>query len=116
MAAITEIFRFYLVNMLLMKHYRQKHGKILNFNFSCSVDKTVRFWNLNGQYLATLGCFKKWIRLIPDQVVPKTIDIRIPPDIKRIASDTTLKVIFTVKNICIYRIKSYNLYHNISDN
>ncbi|KAJ8721739.1 hypothetical protein PYW07_002514 [Mythimna separata] len=47
-----------------------------------SADYSVRLWRLSGEYLQTLGSFVPW-----------TLDVtRFPPDVKKVASFTTLKV------------------------
>nr|CAD7572926.1 unnamed protein product [Timema californicum] len=58
--------------------------------FSSSSDHTVRLWTLGGRYVGTLGTFQPWINLQND-MEPQG-PFRIPPDIKRVASSTTLKV------------------------
>nr|CAD7403814.1 unnamed protein product [Timema poppensis] len=59
--------------------------------FSSSSDHTVRLWTLGGRYVGTLGTFQPWINLQND-MEPQG-PFRIPPDIKRVASSTTLKVL-----------------------
>lgn len=61
--------------------------------FSASADLTARIWTLGGRYIGTFGSPLKWKALSPTQLVPENYPFRIPPDIKRIASSTTLKVI-----------------------
>lgn len=48
-------------------------------------------WTLGGRYLQTVGTFKSW-KKIEDDGLPEDFDYSIPPDIKRIASSTTLRV------------------------
>ncbi|KAL1131814.1 hypothetical protein AAG570_011426 [Ranatra chinensis] len=55
-------------------------------------DCSVRFWTLGGQYIGTLGGTMEWPRISPNK--PARLNkCRIPPDIKRVASSTTLKVL-----------------------
>lgn len=59
-----------------------------------SSDFTVRIWTLSGQYIGTLGSPIKWnIHLTPNGVQLNDFNFRIPPDIQRVASSTTLKVL-----------------------
>ncbi|CAK9804570.1 WD repeat-containing protein on Y chromosome [Anthophora plagiata] len=61
---------------------------------SGSTDHTVRLWTLGGRYISTLGTFKPWSPILP--TIPAYHyfkDYRHPPDIKRFASSTTLKVL-----------------------
>lgn len=48
-------------------------------------------WTLGGRYLQTVGTFKPW-KKIEDNGLSDDFDYSIPPDIKRIASSTTLRV------------------------
>jgi len=67
-------------------------------NDSGSVDHTVRLWSFGGRYLSTLGTFRDWVPILPTIPVEKYFDnYRLPVDIKRFASFTTLKVKY--KNI-----------------
>ena len=50
-------------------------------------------WSLGGRYLGTLGGLVPWKTLIPNVPVDELLDFRIPPDINKVASSTTLKVI-----------------------
>lgn len=60
---------------------------------SGSADHSVRLWTLGGRYLATLGTFRPWSTILPDSPAHSYFkNYRIPPDVKRIASFTTLKV------------------------
>lgn len=59
---------------------------------SASSDATARIWTLGGRYIGTLGSPIKWEELVPLQPVRDGYPFRIPPDIKRCASSTTLKV------------------------
>lgn len=60
---------------------------------SSSSDYTVRIWTLSGQYIGTLGSPIGWDHLSPNCPVPDEYNFRIPPDIQRVASSTTLKVL-----------------------
>ncbi|XP_044599584.1 WD repeat-containing protein on Y chromosome [Cotesia glomerata] len=61
---------------------------------SGSVDRTVRLWTLGGQYISTFGTFKSWKTILPN--IPAATyyeDYDIPPDIQKIGSSTTMKVL-----------------------
>ncbi|XP_023312310.1 WD repeat-containing protein on Y chromosome-like [Anoplophora glabripennis] len=60
---------------------------------SCSADFSVRMWTLGGRYLQTIGTFKPWKNIRQGQPVPPTFQFSIPPDIKKVASSTTLRVL-----------------------
>ncbi|KAL6441022.1 hypothetical protein ACFW04_003411 [Cataglyphis niger] len=61
---------------------------------SGSADRTVRLWSFGGRYISTLGTFRDWIPLLPNIAVQKYFEnYKIPADIKRFASFTTLKVL-----------------------
>ncbi|XP_053594099.1 WD repeat-containing protein on Y chromosome [Microplitis demolitor] len=61
---------------------------------SGSSDRTVRLWTFGGQYIATLGTFKEWKTILPNVPAAKYYeDSKIPPDISKIGSSTTLKVL-----------------------
>ncbi|KOC66274.1 WD repeat-containing protein on Y chromosome [Habropoda laboriosa] len=61
---------------------------------SGSVDHTVRLWSLGGRYISTLGTSKPWSPILPTIPAYQYFkDYRDPPDIKRFASSTTLKVL-----------------------
>lgn len=65
----------------------------LNLINSGSADRTVRLWSLGCRYISTLGTFRDWIPILPTVPVHKYFeDYRLPADIKRFASSTTLKV------------------------
>ncbi|XP_044731948.1 WD repeat-containing protein on Y chromosome [Chrysoperla carnea] len=59
---------------------------------SCSSDRSARLWTLGGKYLGTLGTFRSWTHLPSYGLPPDNIEYRVPPDVKRVASWTTLKV------------------------
>lgn len=63
------------------------------FFFSASHDCSCRLWTLGGRYLGTLGTPLPWKRISPFETVDEHKPYRLPPDIKKIASSTTLKVI-----------------------
>nr|XP_021191177.2 WD repeat-containing protein on Y chromosome [Helicoverpa armigera] len=55
----------------------------LNLICTGSSDYSVRLWRISGEYLQTLGSFVPW-----------TLEVtRFPPDVKKIASSTTFKVL-----------------------
>lgn len=59
---------------------------------SSSTDHSVRIWTLSGRYIGTLGSPISWEKLSSSECPNSDYDFRIPPDIKRIASSTTLQV------------------------
>ncbi|KAE8751897.1 hypothetical protein FOCC_FOCC001374 [Frankliniella occidentalis] len=63
--------------------------------FSSSADRSVRLWSFSGEYIATLGTMLPWPELFPDSVWEPAIDQppRVPADLKRVSSSTTLKVL-----------------------
>ncbi|XP_017784579.1 PREDICTED: WD repeat-containing protein on Y chromosome [Nicrophorus vespilloides] len=60
---------------------------------STGADYTARLWTLGGRYLGTLGTFKPWDFIDPDKVVDTTFKLKIPPDIRRVMSSTTCRVL-----------------------
>ncbi|XP_043800369.1 WD repeat-containing protein on Y chromosome isoform X5 [Apis laboriosa] len=61
---------------------------------SASTDHSVRLWTFGGRYISTFGTFKPWSPILP--MIPTYQyfkDYRLPPDIKKVASSTTLKVL-----------------------
>lgn len=60
--------------------------------FSSSTDHSCRIWTLSGRYVGTLGSPINWEKLSPTEQPKDDYKFRIPPDIKRIASSTTLQV------------------------
>ncbi|KAH0822280.1 hypothetical protein GEV33_000511 [Tenebrio molitor] len=61
---------------------------------SSSVDYTVRMWTLGGRYLQTLGTFKAWKHVPTDpEVQSEMFEFTTPPDIMRLGSSTTLRVL-----------------------
>ncbi|XP_030753243.1 WD repeat-containing protein on Y chromosome isoform X2 [Sitophilus oryzae] len=60
---------------------------------SCSADFSARMWTLGGRYLQTIGTFKKWKLINPETKIPDDFEYSIPPDIKRVGSSTTLRVL-----------------------
>ncbi|KAJ8982884.1 hypothetical protein NQ317_004314 [Molorchus minor] len=60
---------------------------------SASTDYSARMWTLGGRYLQTLGTFKPWKNIKPEGVIPKDFEFGIPPEIKRVASSTSLRVL-----------------------
>lgn len=50
-------------------------------------------WSLGGRYLGTLGTPLPWKKLSPFEPVEEQFTrYRMPPDIKKVASSTTMKV------------------------
>ncbi|XP_067624274.1 WD repeat-containing protein on Y chromosome [Eurosta solidaginis] len=62
-----------------------------------SHDCSCRLWSLGGRYLGTLGTPLPWIKLSPFETVEEDNRYRMPPDIKKVASSTTMKVISGVQ-------------------
>ena len=63
---------------------------------SASADQSVRLWTLGGEYLGTLGMVLPWPQLVPDlEWDPGDQPARIPADLKRVSSSTTIKVSLT---------------------
>ncbi|KAK2585795.1 hypothetical protein KPH14_010400 [Odynerus spinipes] len=61
---------------------------------SGSADHTVRLWTLGGRYISTLGTFREWTPILPHIPAFKYFQhFRLPMDIKRSASFTTMKVL-----------------------
>uniref|UniRef100_A0A1I8MCB5 WD repeat-containing protein on Y chromosome n=1 Tax=Musca domestica TaxID=7370 RepID=A0A1I8MCB5_MUSDO len=59
-----------------------------------SHDCSCRLWSLGGRYLGTLGSPLPWMKISPfESVEEKYEKFRMPPDIKKVASSTTMKVI-----------------------
>uniref|UniRef100_A0A1I8PB56 WD repeat-containing protein on Y chromosome n=1 Tax=Stomoxys calcitrans TaxID=35570 RepID=A0A1I8PB56_STOCA len=59
-----------------------------------SHDCSCRLWSLGGRYLGTLGTLLPWMTFSPFQPVEEDKTIyRMPPDIKKVASTTTMKVL-----------------------
>ncbi|XP_011187395.2 WD repeat-containing protein on Y chromosome [Zeugodacus cucurbitae] len=58
-----------------------------------SHDCSCRLWSLGGRYLGTLGTPLPWLKLTPFESVEEDQRYRMPPDIKKVASSTTMKVI-----------------------
>ena len=53
---------------------------------------------LKGQYVGTLGSPVKWESITPNETIPPDFAHRLPPDLKREISFTTLKVLTGGKN------------------
>lgn len=62
------------------------------FYYSCSSDKSIRIWTVNGKYLGTLGTFKPWRHISYNEAPNDADEYLMPADIKRCASSTTFKV------------------------
>lgn len=70
--------------------YVEKHELLL----TSSSDHSVRLWTLGGRYIGTFGSPVAWNEIDrTDPTLPKELMFRIPPDIKREASFTTLHVL-----------------------
>ncbi|CAD6999267.1 unnamed protein product [Ceratitis capitata] len=66
-------------------------------NYCGSHDCSCRLWSLGGRYLGTLGTPLPWLKLSPFETVEEDHRYRLPPDIKKVASSTTMKVITGVQ-------------------
>uniref|UniRef100_A0A1B0FDX8 WD repeat-containing protein on Y chromosome n=1 Tax=Glossina morsitans morsitans TaxID=37546 RepID=A0A1B0FDX8_GLOMM len=63
-----------------------------------SHDCSVRLWSLGGRYLGTLGTPLPWRKMSPfEPITDEARGLRFPPDIKKVASSTTMKVISGVQ-------------------
>ncbi|KAJ8932564.1 hypothetical protein NQ318_023097, partial [Aromia moschata] len=60
---------------------------------SCSTDYSARMWTLGGRYIQTIGTFKDWKKIAPGKSLDEEFQYDIPPEIKRNASSTTLRVL-----------------------
>nr|XP_012140683.1 PREDICTED: WD repeat-containing protein on Y chromosome-like [Megachile rotundata] len=61
---------------------------------SGSADHTVRLWTLGGRYISTFGTFRQWSPILPTMPAYQYIkNYRFPPDLKRFASSTTIRVL-----------------------
>lgn len=60
---------------------------------SGSSDNSVRLWTVSGRYIGTLGSPVPWRQLSSVQPPSENYKFRIPPDIRRVISSTTLKVL-----------------------
>lgn len=60
---------------------------------SGSSDNSVRLWTISGRYIGTLGSPVPWRQLSSIEPSTKNYKFRIPPDIRRVISSTTLKVL-----------------------
>ena len=58
-----------------------------------SGDKSVRLWSISGQYFGTFGSPVPWTILPSLEPPGENFNFRIPPDLKRELSFTTLKVL-----------------------
>ncbi|KAH8378190.1 hypothetical protein KR093_009950, partial [Drosophila rubida] len=66
--------------------------------FTGSHDYSCRLWTQGGRYLGTLGTVLPWSKLTPfERAGEDNRMYRLPPDIKKVASSTTLKVISGVQ-------------------
>lgn len=60
---------------------------------SSSSDQSVRLWHLSGQYIGVLGSPIKWMELSSNVPPSPDYNYRLPPDLKREISYTTMKVL-----------------------
>lgn len=60
---------------------------------SGSSDNSVRLWTISGRYIGTLGSPVPWRQLSSIAPPSENYKFRIPPDIRRVISSTTLKVL-----------------------
>ncbi|CRK91080.1 CLUMA_CG004768, isoform A [Clunio marinus] len=90
-----EIFTSNQVNPKLLNCYQGHKKPITNLIFSdrneimisSSYDKSVRFWNLSGQYIGTIGSPMKWTNLSANKGVPPDFNYRIPSDLRSVEID-----------------------------
>nr|B7FF06.1 RecName: Full=WD repeat-containing protein on Y chromosome; Short=WD40 Y [Drosophila grimshawi]DAA06440.1 TPA_inf: WD-40 domain protein [Drosophila grimshawi] len=67
--------------------------------FTGSHDYSCRLWTQGGRYLGTLGTVLPWSKLTPfERAGEDNRAYRLPPDIKKVASSTTLKVISGIQH------------------
>lgn len=72
---------------------------------SGSSDKSVRLWTISGRYIGTLGSPVPWRQLSSVLPPSENYKFRIPPDIRRVISSTTLKVLQGGKVEVIRKVK-----------
>lgn len=70
-----------------------------------STDCSVRMWALSGRYIGTFGSPVKWSRIIANEPIDPKYSFRMPPDIKRVASFTTLHVFTDGQTHPVFRKK-----------
>lgn len=63
-----------------------------NILLTSSSDHSVRMWTQSGRYVGTFGSPVRWKGIVANESIPTTFAFRIPPDIMREASFTTLHV------------------------
>ncbi|XP_014291310.1 WD repeat-containing protein on Y chromosome isoform X2 [Halyomorpha halys] len=85
---------------LLLNSYRA-HGmaitSIIFIDFcrlviTSGCDRSVRYWSMSGQFLNQLGSILPWTTIDPTTIV-QAKKLIIPPDLKRVMSSTTMKVL-----------------------
>ncbi|CAH1401194.1 unnamed protein product [Nezara viridula] len=85
---------------LLLNSYRA-HGmaitSIIFIDFcrlviTSGCDRSVRYWSMSGQFLNQLGSILPWTTIDPSRIV-QAKKLIIPPDLKRVMSSTTMKVL-----------------------
>uniref|UniRef100_A0A1A9ZDE8 WD repeat-containing protein on Y chromosome n=1 Tax=Glossina pallidipes TaxID=7398 RepID=A0A1A9ZDE8_GLOPL len=82
-----------------------------------SHDCSVRLWTIGGRYLGTLGMPLPWMKLSPFEPLSEKDHerpFRMPPDIKKVASSTTMKVITGVQQ-GRYRMNIHKVQKKIDD-
>ncbi|XP_076646840.1 WD repeat-containing protein WDY [Halictus rubicundus] len=73
---------------------------------SGSTDCTVRLWTLGGRYISTFGTFKAWSPILPTIPAYQYFDdYRLPPDIARSSSFTSVKLLKGGKRETIKELK-----------
>lgn len=80
---------------------REKDSSVRSFLclFRGSHDYSCRLWTQGGRYLGTLGTVLPWSKLSPfERAGEDTRQYRLPPDIKKVASSTTLKVVSGIQH------------------
>lgn len=81
--------------------YISKSKLLLTSSSDCS----VRLWTLAGRYIGTFGSPVHWPQIYANQLVNDGYKFRIPPDIKREASFTTLHVLTDAKTHPVFQKK-----------
>ncbi|XP_039276213.1 WD repeat-containing protein on Y chromosome-like [Nilaparvata lugens] len=85
---------------ILLSCYQGHKKTVTSLNFiqelevlvSSSTDNSARLWTLEGQYIGTLGNTKYWKQL-ERNTKAEVVEPRLPPDIRRVCSENTLKVL-----------------------
>lgn len=90
----------FLTNPQLVNSYHAHTGPITSLVYleepklliTSAADFTVRIWTLAGRYIGTLGSPLTWLPLKSNEPPSDIYPYRIPTDMKRMASSTTLKI------------------------